>query len=387
MTDSELPLALVAISAQASWFFPQLFTANAIEGLNRKKPVVVQLGLFVERLPLFLMVIAALLAVQSPLLALIVFFIGFMTHGIGAGAIAPAWQELLARFFPVDRRGRFFGVSMFLGAAMAAAGAFLSTWILGHFPFPTNFAYLFLIAAVAVLISWGWLALAREPVRQVEAPRQSNRQFWAGLPAIIRQDHNFRRFLIARTLLALGGMGTGFVTVSAVERWQVADNVAGLYTAAFLLGQMISNLIFGLLADRFGHKFILELSAMCSALAFLISWLAPASGWYFIVFALLGATAGAIIVSGILVVLEFCRPERRPTYAGIANTATGAVGMVSPLIGAALATVGYDWLFAVGGAVNLLALLAMRWGVREPRWAGVGADRVNQPVSQQGTSS
>jgi hypothetical protein len=61
--------------------------------------------------------------------------------------------------------------------------------------------------------------------------------------------------------------------------------------------------------------------------------------------------------------------------------------MVSPLIGAALATVGYDWLFAVGGAVNLLALLAMRWGVREPRWAGVGADRVNQPVSQQGTSS
>ena len=45
--------------AQAGWFLPQLFTANLTEQLARKKPVVVNLGLFLERLPVWLMVAAA----------------------------------------------------------------------------------------------------------------------------------------------------------------------------------------------------------------------------------------------------------------------------------------------------------------------------------------
>ena len=52
LTSDPLPIGLLAVIAQAAWFLPQLFTANLIERLARKKPVVVNLGLFLERLPL-----------------------------------------------------------------------------------------------------------------------------------------------------------------------------------------------------------------------------------------------------------------------------------------------------------------------------------------------
>jgi len=91
------------------------------------------------------------------------------------------------------------------------------------------------------------------------------------------------------------------------------------------------------LADRYGHKLSLELATLASFLAFALAWLAPSPAWYYAVFALLGSTAGGIMVLGILIVMEFCEPGRRPTYVGLANTGVGLVSMVAPLLGAWLA--------------------------------------------------
>ena len=169
--------------------------------------------------------------------------------------------------------------------------------------------------------------------------------------------------------MALGTMGTGFITISAIHRWQVPDSTVGLYTAAYLLGQTVGNLAFGFLSDRFGHKLSLEVGALVSALAFSLAWLAPSPQWIFAIFFLLGINLGAVLVAGILVTLEFSEPQRRPTYVGIANTAVGMASILAPLLGASLAGLNYGWLFAAGAAVNLVALVAMRWWVQEPRWA------------------
>jgi MFS family permease len=373
LTPSPLALGLLAILAQGSWFLPQLFTANVVEQLARKKPVAVNLGLFLERLPTWFMVVAALVAVRSAGLALIIFLVAYAWHGLGAGVVATAWQDLVARCFPVNRRGRLMGTTMFIGAGTGVAGSVLSAWLLENVDFPANFAYTFAIAAGAITLSWFFLALTREPVQPVSVPPQSNSQFWAGLPVILRQDQNFRRFMIARLLMALGGMGTGFVTVAAVARWQVPDSTVGLYTGMLLAGQTVSNLVLGWLADRFGHMLSLQLGALASVLAFALAWLAPSPVWFYGVFALSGMRLGAVIVSGILVVMEFSGPGRRPTYIGLANTGVGVVNMLAPLLGALLAGVGYSWLFALGAMVNLVSLVAMRAWVREPRWASVPA--------------
>lgn len=370
LSDSPVPIALLAVLAQSSWFLPQLFAAGITERIPRMKPVVINLGFFTERFPMILLPVAALLSLRSPLLALVIFFVAYAWHGFGAGLIAPAWSSMLARCFPVDRRGRFFGVTSFIGTGLGTLGAFVSGWMLDRFPYPTNFVYIFLVAAVAVFISWGFLALTREPAgRDEQTPRPVRQQGQSRrkMLAIVRGDHNFRRFLIARVLSSFAAMGEGFLTVSAVRMWAVSDGTVAYFTAAMLLGQTAGNLLAGFVADRWGHKLSLELGYLGLIVSFGLAWLAPGPVWFFVVFAVLGVAAGTRVVSGILIPLEFARPEHRPSYVGISNTTMGVGSALAPLVGGALAWFGYQSLFAVGAFLAVAAFVAMRWGVAEPR--------------------
>jgi MFS family permease len=286
---------------------------------------------------------------------------------LGGGVIATAWQDLLARVIPLERRGRFLGLSFALGAGFGLAGAALSAWLLVRYAFPANFAYLFMLGAIALTIGWLFLSLVREPPHPVAAKPQSQRQFFRSLPELLRQDPRFRRFLGARSLLAMAGMGLGFITVAAVRRWNVSDGTVGIYTAAQLLGQIVGNLVFPMLADRHGHKPSLEWSSALFGVAFALTWLVPTATWYYLVFFLVGVSQGATTISGILVVMEFCEPQRRPTYMGIANTGVGLVSMLGPLLAAWLADVHFGLLFALSAAISFLAWAAMHWWVEDPR--------------------
>lgn len=367
LTTSQLAIGLIGVIANSGWFLPQLFTANFVQRLPRMKPMVVNLGFFTERLPVWLLPLAALLAVEAPKLALALLFLGYAGHALGAGLVATAWQDLLARVFPVTRRGRFFGLATFVGNSAGALGATFSAWLLTMLAFPGNFVAAFSIAAFFITLSWAFLALTREPEQAIAAPRQNSQQFWSGLRAILRQDANFRRFVIARLLVVLGGMGGGFVTVAAVRRWGVPDGVVGLYTLAYMVGQAVGTLASGFLADRLGHKLPFTLGVVAGVAGYALAWLAPAPAWYYVVFLLLGTALGAAVVSGTMIALEFSAPHLRPTYVGLVNTAMGVMGILSPLLGAWLASRSYDLLFAISTAFTLAGLVALVWGVREPR--------------------
>ncbi len=368
LTLSPFWFALLAVLGQASWYLPQLFTSSTIERFARKKPIIVNIGIFAERLPLWLLPVAALTATQSRTLALAIFFFAYAWYGVGAGMIAPAWSDMIARCFPVERRGLFFGFTSFVGTGLGAIGAIFSGWLLVTYPFPTNFAYAFLIAAVATSLSWFFIALTREPVPHAPAlSRQQTGQSRRKIRQILQGDSNFRRFLLARLLATTGSMGAGFLTVAAVERWHLADSTVGIFTTALLIGQTIGNLVAGLLADRFGHKLALELGIGATVAAYGLAWWAPNPDWYYPLFFLIGAANGISIVSGVLIALEFSLPKHRPTYIGIANTAVGIGNALGPIIGGLLATVSYIWLFGASALIALAALLIMIFSVREPR--------------------
>lgn len=367
LTLNPLLIGLIAVIAHAGWRLPQLLAVSHTERLARRKPVVVNLGFFTERLPVWLWPLAALLAPHFPVLALLVFFGAYVWHSLGAGLIAPAWQDLIARCFPVNRRGRFFGLTTFIGTGVGAIGALFSSWLLKTYSFPLNFIYAFLIAAVFINLSWVFLALTRESVQPAAPQKSGFNHFWQRLVRIVRQDHNFRRFLQARVLMGLGMMGLGFVTVAAVQQWHVADSTVALYTVALLVGQASGNLLAGLLADRFGHKLSLEIGVTSAVIAFTLAWLAPSPLWYYGVFILLGVVLGARIVSGIMITMEFSPPAQRPTYIGISNTIAGLSDALAPFLGGWLAGFSYKWLFVLSAGISLLSVLFFRRYVKEPR--------------------
>jgi len=369
-TDSELVIGLLAMLSATGWLLPQLFTANWIQRLPRKKVAVVHLGLFTERLPVFLMVPAAWLSLRFPSLALGLFFIVFAWHTVGAGVVAVGWQDMLAKVIPLDRRGKFLGITNFCGTATGALGAVAAAWMLDRYDFPYGYVFCFATAAVLIFISWVFLALTREPAQVSPEPAVSQREYWRRLLTILRADPIFRRYLFSRIVVALGGMAVGFLAVYAVQRWQLPDSQAGIFTVSMLVGQALCNLLFGTLADRKGHKLVLELSALLGALAVGLASLAPAPAWFYVVFALIGGAAAGFYLSGMMIAFEFSTPDVRPTYIGLNNTVTGVASGVAPVLGGWLAgVVGYQWLFAVAFVIRLAGFALLHWFTREPRQA------------------
>lgn len=368
LTTDPFWFALLAVISSASWYLPQLLTVGATERLARKKPVVVNLGFFTERLPMLLLPVAALLALRAPLLALILFFVGYAWHGFGAGAIAAAWSDMIARVFPVARRGWFFGFTAFIGSGLGALGAIFSGWLLEKYPYPLNFALVFGIAAICVSLSWACLALTREPAERPLQPVTPQRVLSTRkLMLILRGDRNFRNYLFSRLLGALGRMGAGFLTVAAIERFAVSDMTVGIFTVALLVGQTVGNLLAGVMADRRGHKLTMALSLLVGAASFILAYLATSADWYYPVFFLSGMANGMVVVSGVLIVMEFSLAEHRPTYIGIGNTTAGTGSAVAPIIGGVIAAFSYSALFAVSAIVGLIAFAVLQWFVREPR--------------------
>jgi MFS family permease len=368
LTDSSLAIGLLATISATAWLLPQLFTANWVQRLPRKKEAPVRVGLFTERLPVLLLVPAAWLANRSPGLALTLFFVLFAWHAVGAGVVAVGWQDMLAKVIPVDRRGRFLGVTNFGGTATGVVGAVAAAWLLDRYDFPQGYMYSFAAAAALIFISWIFLALTREPLDTNQEPVVSSGEYWKRLPGVLRADRNFRRFLLSQVVVAWGGMALGFLAVYAVRRWGLPDSQAGDYTASMLIGQALSNLLFGALADRKGHKLVLELSALFGVSAVVLAYLAPGPNWFHLIFAFVGANAAGSMLGGIMIVFEFTKPEMRPTYIGLSNTIIGVFNAITPLIGGWIVGVlGYRPLFAMAAALGAVGFALLRWTVREPR--------------------
>jgi hypothetical protein len=75
-TKNLMLIGLIPFISTAGTLLPQLFMANAVERAPRKKYFPVNLGFFLERLPIFLLApVTYFLAVSQPMLALAGFFV------------------------------------------------------------------------------------------------------------------------------------------------------------------------------------------------------------------------------------------------------------------------------------------------------------------------
>jgi MFS family permease len=368
-THNPLLIGLIPFLNTAGYFLPQLFMANAVERAPRKKFFPVNLGFFLERLPILLLApVTYFLAISQPVLALASFFVLYGWHCFGAGVIIVGWQDMIAKIIPVERRGRFFGITNFIGNGTGILGALAVPFLLDRSSFPTAYVLAFGAASGLIFLSWVFLSLTREPAIPSSKPPVSQLNYMRSLPDVLRRDRNFRMYLLSQIIFSLSGMATGFLVVYTVQTWKLPDAQASGFIIALQIGLVLANLLFGFLSDRKGHKLSLEICLLLSALSLGLAIFAPSPLWFFPIFFLRGAVMAGTIISGISIVYEFTDAETRPTYIGLANTIPGVAGAIAPLIGGLLASaISYQAMFILSAIIGTISWLLMRFVVREPR--------------------
>jgi MFS family permease len=371
LTSNPLWIGLLPALESFGWFLPQLFVAPFVERLPRQYPWVLVLG-FIERVPFPLLGVAIWFFPHSAngdnLTALLIFFALFALQRIGGGLVAMPWQEMLARVIPARSRGRFFGTGLLVGGVLGVIGAIAAERVLVTFEYPTNYAVLFFAAFGGVMISFGSLTFTREPRHPVKHTAQVTLDYWKNLPGILRADRNFREFLISRALGYLGSMAGGFYAVAAVKQFGLGDNQAAIFAAILLGSSTLSNVVWGLVGDRWGHKRVLEGSSLLGAFALVVALLAPSVVAYYIVFALAGAANAGFVIGELSIVMEFTEPARRPTYIGLARSLLAPWIGIAPLLGGVvLESFGYVPLLVAALVFTVIGSGMLVGRVREPR--------------------
>ena len=368
-TDNPLMIGLIPFLGWAGVHWPQLFMANAVERAPRKKFFPVTLGFFLERLPIFLLApLTYLLATSQPILTLVIFFVLYTWHNLGAGVIIVGWQDMIAKIIPVEKRGRFFGITNFIGNGTGILGALAVPFVIEKFTFPLGYVFSFTVTGALFFLSWVFLSLTREPAVHSSKPPVSQLDYLRSLPDVLHRDRNFRTYLLSQIIYSLSGMATGFLVVYTVKTWNLPDAEASGFIIALQIGLALANLFFGFLADRKGHKLSLEICWLLGALALVLAIIAPSPLWFFLIFFLRGAADAGTLISGFSIVYEFTDAENRPTYIGLANTIPGVAVSVAPLIGGWLAgAMSYRSMFILSAIIGAVGWVLLRFAVREPR--------------------
>ena len=322
--------------------------------------MVMQITVF-ERLPFFLMVFVAwFLPVIGPKVALALTFSLLIMQGLGAGFTATAWQSMIGKIIPSQIRGSFYGLQGAGANLLASIAAILAGFVLTRMDTPQDFTLIFVFASIAMVVSYLFLALTREKVSHETVSTDSREEFWHKTRSILRQNRDFRWFLIARILSIFGMMAFAFYTVYAVKYYGVSEVRIGLITAVYMGTQIIANPIMGWIGDRWSHRGVMIIGMFAASASALIAMWAPTPNWFFLVFILAGIANVAFWTIGLAMVFLFGGPTEKPTYIGLANTLVAPATIIAPLCAGFLVdSMGYPTAFLASAIGAMIAAFAL----------------------------
>jgi MFS family permease len=372
ITDSALVIGLIPALHDFLFYIPQLFLAPLVERLPRKYPLVLVLGV-VERLPYMALPFAVLWFDGLPArTATLLFVLLMIWKAVGSGIVAIPWQEMIAKIIPVTHRGRFFGLGHVVGQVAGIGGAAMAALVLTRYPYPQNFALSFAIGLIGIWLSFVFLALTKEPSIPVQPVRHESGKYGKRLGSILRQNTNFRTYLVSRWFAYLGTMGFGFVAVFGVEQLGLPDSMAAVFTGILYATGAIGYLVWGPLGDRLGHRLLLQITAclwIAALLCVLAVYFLEFQAGVFLAFGLMGLSSSGGLLGDFSLAMEFGPVAERPTYIGLARALTAPALLIAPVLGGWIAqTLSYPALFAVSIGFVVVGLGILSLFVKDPRF-------------------
>ena len=190
--------------------------------------------------------------------------------------------------------------------------------------------------------------------------------------------------LLVTVLLNLSQMlarsGYGLTLPSMRDTLDLSYSQAGSLTAAVGILNMTATLIFGMLAARYGGRYIVGATSIASGLAMVLLGASPNFLVALFMSGLVGLTSGGTIVASMSLLLSWFESRRRGTVAGLAATGGGlsylVVGAAVPWLTGRDPDDGWrhSWylMAAITSATGILAMALLRDRPREAGLPGHG---------------
>ena len=289
--------------------------------------------------------------------------------GIFNGMQRVAFQMVLSKLIPIDRRGRLQGWRNLLGGGVAAvlswvAGEWLIRENVGGNGYATTFIAAFVLTSLGLFaLKWG----VKEPDAPSVRPQTGVAARLKDVPLLLT-DGDYRWFLVAQGLAMAGRIAAPFYILIAMHSMPLDGRTIGLLSFAFLGADTLSNLIWGHAGDRIGYRATFIVSLLFSMAGLALLAFGETRVTTILAFAAFGCGSSGYMMSAQTMVLEFGAREDLPMRIALSTMVEGGVSALAPLIGGiVMVAAGDDWLIAAAAMMTVVALMVMLARVNDPR--------------------
>lgn len=318
--------------------------------------------------------------------------VGIVALASAVRAAGTAWgmlgfNDVLAKSVPTTRRGslQMWRRMLGLGIALVVVAPFVSYMIgpSSPYPFPENYALLFLIGTGLLIVAWVLFSRVHEPPSRPSSRRLGVAMHLTRGVRIVRRDKHYRRLIRTRLLLGLASGIRPFFVVFGAKVWGLSDQAAATFLALQLGAEIVGSIISGRMSDRHGNRRVLIAAALSisaagtlAVAAAVVQWPSAwpiAGGTLDLRILVLGMAFvfGGLFLTGHVIgtqnyMLDIAPQRLRPSYQAFASAFTVPLAVAPVVYGWAADAIGFRVVF-VTGLVLALGALVFAGKMPEPR--------------------
>jgi len=300
-------------------------------------------------------------ASQNPTIVVLSLFLWVFLFSFSGGFAGIIYTDLIGKFLKKGERGNLYAFKQFFSSVGFLIGGLIIAFAfnVSNVSYPNNYALILFMGFVGLLIASGAFWYIKEPPSKIEK-HEPFFVFVKKIPAILRSDKNFSRFILVENLTSFSLMILPFYIIYAHEVFDTT--ILSFYLFAIIGGSIVSNIFWGIISKKFSSKKVIEVCIFLGALIPILSLLMGALGPYYfsIIFVLVGFIRSGRVVGFDPYLLDIAPEKQRTCYLGIRGTLSLLI-IVLPLLGGLLIELlGYSFTFCVVSMVMFISLFLLR---------------------------
>ena len=253
----------------------------------------------------------------------------FFSFSAGFGAIY--FKELQAKLFSKKYRGKTMANRQVAGSIASIISGGVAGYVLNHYDAPLNYAYLFMVSSLFMVIGFVTFVTIEEPVKEnVSIKEKHFKTFIKNATVTLKEDRRLQQQILAIFLSFSYFLSMPFVILNANNTF----TLTGWMLGGFITVQMVGSILGSTFLWRKIHDYekMLSLSFLFMIFAFIIALFANSVYWYAVIFLLFGIALDGFNIAGMNLVIEIAPEEKRPVYTAL-QTNISSLGLFFPVLG------------------------------------------------------
>jgi MFS family permease len=331
----------------------QLVFASALSAKVSKKPfLLVGINLRVVSL----IALAALILYSSALpgnVFIIIIFILITIFSLGGSYSGISYNDIFGKSILKSSRKRFFSIRQTINSIGIFLSALIVRELIKRIGYPENYALLFFIAALLLLIA----SLGFWNIKEFPSIVEKKRNFWSyikQIPSEIKKSSNLKNYLLMINTLGLGISILPFLILFAKDNFGLTFNLIGNLLLYRTIGMVVASLIFYKISNKFNYRKLMMYNLFLGASLPLFALLLKNEPVLFqFLFVLSGMFVAMYRIGDAGVLVEISTNENRVLYTGISGAGTILTTIFPLIAGFLIQAIGFKWVFI---AISVLVL-------------------------------